>query len=92
VGFEVHVEHHSHRSAAMPSSHSDQLASIPQRRTCAAATVRGRWRAPLRPVPRWPTRQLASLPGPYPARVVLVYLCEPPGAKTTMTKARRVTI
>jgi hypothetical protein len=76
----------------MPSSHGNQLAPTPQRRTRAAATASRVMACTPPSRATLTTRQLASLPGPYPVKVVLVHLCEPVGAKTAMTKARRVTI
>jgi hypothetical protein len=56
------------RSAAMPSSHGDQLVPTPQRRTRAAARYPGRWRAPSVPChvdkpARPPRRQVHTQPG-----------------------------
>jgi hypothetical protein len=80
------VGHHSHPQRALPGSHGDQLVLTPQLRTRAAGTV-SRMMACTPPARATLTsRQLAWLPGPYPAKVVLVHLCEPLGAKTTMTE------
>jgi hypothetical protein len=92
VGFEVPVEHHSHpqRSHAQQpwrSTGADTAAPHPRGRTVYRTMA-----CTLRPVPLDKPASSPRCQAPYPAKVVLVHLCEPVGAKTAMAKARRVTI